>query len=189
VYIIGCGAPPTREVAKIVDIAKNDGWDVCVITSPMGRRFLDVEAISAKTGHTVRSDYKEPGTPDVLPPADAIIVAPATCNTMAKWAAGISDTLPLGVLVEAIGKHLPVVCVPSSNRAHLSFPAIQTAMKNLADWGVTFLGEDVYTPHGPDTGGEYIQLFPWRSAWDALLQHPWLTLPASYVSTTRDDAR
>lgn len=178
VYIIACGAPPTREVVKLVDIAKDASWDVCVIASPAGRRFVDFDAISAKTGHTVRSDYKEPGTPDVLPPADAIIVAPATCNTMAKWAAGISDTLPLGLLVEAIGKHLPVVCMPFSNRAQLSFPAIQSAMKDLADWGVTMLGEEVYTPHEPGTGGKYVHLFPWRSAWDALLQHPWLTTPA-----------
>lgn len=69
-------------------------------------RFVNVDALEAKTGHTVRSEYKQPGTPDLLPSADAIIVAPATCNTMAEWAAGISDTLPLGMPVEAYGKHL-----------------------------------------------------------------------------------
>jgi hypothetical protein len=35
-----------------------------------------------------------------LPPADAIAVAPATYNTINKWAAGISDTLALGILCE-----------------------------------------------------------------------------------------
>lgn len=63
VYLIACGAPPTRDVGKLVDIAQNDGRDACVITSPAGQRFIDAEAISAKTGHTVRSNYKEPGTP------------------------------------------------------------------------------------------------------------------------------
>jgi phosphopantothenoylcysteine synthetase/decarboxylase len=174
VYIIACGAPPAREVGKLVNIAQNDDWDVCVIASPAGKRFIDVAAISAKTGHAVRSDYKEPGSPDVLPPADAMIVAPATCNTMAKWAAGISDTLPLGLLVEAIGKHLPTVCLPFSNHAQLSFPAIQTAMRNLTDWGVAILGVDVYKPHDPGTGGKYVPLFPWHAAWEALRKHPWL---------------
>jgi len=174
VYIVACGAPPTREVAKLVDIAMNDGWDACVITSPAGQQFIDANAIATKTGHAVRSEYKQPGTPDVLPPADAIIVAPATCNTMAKWATGISDTLALGLLVEAVGKHLPVVCMPFSNRAQLSFPAIRTAMKNLGEWGVTLLGAEVYTPHEPGTGGKYIHMFPWESAWGALLSHPWL---------------
>jgi Flavoprotein len=35
---------------------------------------------------------------------DAIIVAPATFNTINKWAVGISDTLALGLLTEAIGR-------------------------------------------------------------------------------------
>jgi len=103
-----------------------------------------------------------------------MIVAPATCNTMAKWAAGISDTLPLGLLVEAVGKHLPVVCMPFFNRAQLNFPAIQTAMKNLSDWGVTILGAEAYQPHEPGAGGKYVHLFPWRSAWAALHRHLWL---------------
>lgn len=174
VYLIGCGAPPTRDIGKLVEIAHHDGWDACVITSPTGRRFIDADAITAQTGHTVRSDYKEPGTPDVLPPADAMIVAPATCNTMAKWAAGISDTLPLGLLVEAVGKHLPIVCMPFSNHAQLNFPAIQTAMTNLTTWGVTILGPDTYPPHAPGTGGKYVHFFPWRSAWNALLRNPGL---------------
>jgi Flavoprotein len=176
VYLIACGAPPTRDIGKLVDIAQADGWDACVITSPTGQRFIDADAITAKTGHTVRSAYKEPGTPDVLPLADAMIIAPATCNTMAKWAAGISDTLPLGLLVEAVGKHLPIVCMPFSNHAQLSFPAIQAAMHNLADWGVTILGADVYSPHEPGTGGKYVQVFPWNFAWESLSNHPWLTL-------------
>jgi hypothetical protein len=62
-------------------------------------------------------------------------------------------------------------------------------MKNLTDWGVTILGDEVYTPHEPGTGGKYVHLFPWQAAWDALLQHPWLTLPASHVGTARDQAR
>jgi hypothetical protein len=34
------------------------------------------------------------------PKADAIIVAPATYNTISKWAAGVSDTYALGILAE-----------------------------------------------------------------------------------------
>jgi hypothetical protein len=38
-----------------------------------------------------------PADPDILPDPDAMIVAPATANTINKWAAGISDTLPLAL--------------------------------------------------------------------------------------------
>jgi hypothetical protein len=34
------------------------------------------------TGHPVRTSYKLPDEPDVLPPPDAILVAPATFNTV-----------------------------------------------------------------------------------------------------------
>lgn len=72
-----------------------------MIASPNGYQFIDAGILAAKTGHTVRHQYKDPDAPDVLPPADAMVVAPITCNSLSKWAVGISDTLPLGLLVEA----------------------------------------------------------------------------------------
>jgi phosphopantothenoylcysteine synthetase/decarboxylase len=175
-YAIGTGSPAARDIGKLVDLAQADGWDVCVIASPNGRRFIDADALSAKTGHTVRSEYKNPEAPDALPPADAMIVAPITCNSLAKWAAGISDTLPLGLLVEAVGKHQPVVAMPFSNWAQISFPAVQEAIRKLSEWGVTVLvGDEVYKQHEPATGDRYIHLFPWHLAWQALLDHPWQT--------------
>jgi phosphopantothenoylcysteine synthetase/decarboxylase len=175
-YTIVTGSPAARDIGKLVDLAQADGWDVCVIASPDGRRFIDTEALAAQTGYEVRSSYKDPEAPDVLPPADAMIVAPITCNSLAKWAAGISDTLALGFLVEAVGKRQPVVAMPFSNWAQISFPAVQAAMRNLSEWGVTVLvGDEVYKQHDPGTGGKYIHLFPWHLAWHAVLDHPWAT--------------
>lgn len=172
-YAIVTGSPAARDVGKLVDLAQADNWDVCVIASPDGYRFIDPESLAAKTGHTVRHRYKEPSAPDELPPADAMVVAPITCNSLAKWAAGISDTLPLGLLVEAVGKRQPVVAMPFSNHAQISFPAVQDAITKLTAWGVTVLvGDDVYKQHEPGTGGNYVQLFPWHLAWQALLRHP-----------------
>jgi phosphopantothenoylcysteine synthetase/decarboxylase len=176
VYAIVTGSPVARDVGKLVELAQTDGWDVCVVASPDGRKFIDTDAIETKTGHPVRSWYKDPDAPDVLPPADAMIAAPLTCNSLAKWAVGISDTLPLGLLVEAVGKQLPVVAVPFSNQAHLSFPPIQDAMSKLSAWGVTVLaGDEVYPPHEPGTGVKFRHLFPWHLAWHALRDHPRFT--------------
>lgn len=105
--------------------------DVCVVASPDGRGFIDVDMLEERTGHPVRSYYKKPGTPDVLPPTDAMIAAPLTCNSMAKWAAGISDTLPLGLLVEAVGKGLPVAADRRSPSATECLPVATGASGEL----------------------------------------------------------
>jgi phosphopantothenoylcysteine synthetase/decarboxylase len=173
-YAIVTGATVARDVGKLVDLAHRDGWDVCVIASPNGCRFIDVDAVAAKTGRSVRCQYKELDAPDVLPPADAMIVAPITSNSLAKWGAGISDTLPLGLLVEAVGLGLPVVAVPFVNQALMSFPPVAEAARKLAEWGVTVLSED--PPHQPGSGGVARERFPWEGAWHALLKHPRLAV-------------
>jgi hypothetical protein len=83
-YAIVTGSPAARDIGKLVDLAHGDGWDVCVIASPDGYRFIDADTLATTTGHTVRHRYKEPDAPDVLPPADAMVVAPITCNSLAN---------------------------------------------------------------------------------------------------------
>src|SRR5690606_36115330 len=132
-YVIACGSLAARNVGTLVDLAKRDGWDVCVIASPDGMKFIDAPDLEQRTGHPVRSRYKHPLEPDILPPPDAIIVAPATTNTINKWAAGISDTLPLGLLVEGLGKGLPIVAMPFTNRAQAAHPAFGESVRRLRE--------------------------------------------------------
>lgn len=101
-YVIACGGRPAAELPPFVEQLQADGWTVCVVATPSGMKFLDAARLTELTGFPVRSDYERPGEPDVLPPADAFAVAPATFNTVNKWAHGISDTLALGLLNEAV---------------------------------------------------------------------------------------
>jgi hypothetical protein len=168
-YVIACAAPPAAAVGELVGQAQQRGWDVCVLTTPSARRFTDVAALERLTGHPVRSEYKNPGEPDVLPPADAVIVAPATVNTINKWAAGICDTLALGILVEAFGKRLPVVALPSTNRAHAAHPVFRENLGKLRSWVVTILfGPGVPALPEPDAGEAGLDQFPWSATLDAL---------------------
>lgn len=168
-YVIACAAPPAREVARLIEPAQEVGWDVCLLVTPSATRFIDSAAMERKTGHPVRSNYKEPGTEDVLPPPDAIIVAPATLNTINKWACGICDTLALGILVEAIGKRLPVVALPFTNSAHAAHPAFEENIKKLRSWGVRVLyGSDVYPLHEPGTGSQHLDIYPWALTLETL---------------------
>lgn len=134
-YVIACGSPLARHVGRLVELAHQDGWDVCVVTTPDGAKFVDRAALARQTGHPVRTHYKNPGDLDVLPQADAMIVCPATVNTVNKWAAGITDTLALGLLVEAQGLGVPVVAVPYTNAAMAAHPAFRAGIARLAEWG------------------------------------------------------
>jgi hypothetical protein len=142
---------------------------VCVIATPDALKFIDIPTLVRETGHPVRHRYKYPGEPDTLPAADAIVVAPATVNTTNKWAAGIADTLALGVLVEAIGVGLPIVALPFTNAAMAAHPAFQESIDRLRSWGVTVLyGDDVVRLHAPGTGERFLHEFPWERTLDAL---------------------
>ncbi|MEU0550090.1 flavoprotein [Micromonospora sp. NPDC005979] len=161
-YVIACGSPLARHVGRLVELAQADGWDVCVVTTPDGAKFVDQAALHRQTGHPVRTHYKNPGDPDVLPPADAMVVCPATVNTVNKWAAGIADTLALGLLVEAQGKGIPIVAVPYTNVAMAAHPAFRAGVARLADWGITVLfGDHVVALHPPGTGEQHMHDFPW----------------------------
>jgi len=143
-YVIGCAAPPVLDIKTLIEMAGGRGWDTCLILTPTADRWLADErkALAELTGHPVRSAYKLPGRPDVHPPADAMLVAPATSNTLNKWAAGISDTLALGLIVEAIGKGLPLVALPWVNAALSGHPAFSAGVALLRSAGVHMLGGD-----------------------------------------------
>ena len=114
--VIVCGAGPASEVGQLVKLAQEHGWTVQVVATPAALDFLDVPAIEALTGSPVRSQYRKPGEPRSRP-ADAIIVAPATYNTINKWAQGISDTYALGILAETTALGVPIVVLPFVNSA------------------------------------------------------------------------
>jgi len=168
-YILVCGSPMARDVGVLVTLAQQDGWEVCVITTPDGRKFVDVAALQLQTGHPVRSWYKSPGDSDVLPDADAMIVAPATVNTVNKWAAGITDTLVLGLLVEGYGYGVPTAVVPYTNHVMALHPALHESLAKLRDWGVHVLyGDEVCRLGGPGQTDRYRSQFPWRRALQAV---------------------
>ena len=164
-YVVTCATPAARHIGRLVSLAQAAGWTVCVIATPSAMRFIDQTALEKQTGYPVRSDYKPPGTPDVLPPATAIIVGGASFNTLNKWAAGISDTLALGLLTEGIGLGLPLVALPFLNAAQAAHPAFGRSVQELRQAGVkVLLGNEGYTPHTPHQGSQNLPHYPWDKA-------------------------
>jgi hypothetical protein len=168
-YAIVCGSPVARHVGRFVSMAQGDGWLVCVVATPDGRRFLDVATLVEQTGFPVRTTYRNPGDPDLLPAADALVVAPATVNTVNKWAQGIADTFALGLLIEGYGLGLPTVVMPYTNEAMAAHPAFRESLSRLRGWGVRVVyGADVLAMPKPGTAEAHAGTFPWHLALTAL---------------------
>ncbi|GIF98785.1 flavoprotein [Catellatospora citrea] len=169
-YVVACGGRPAGDIAAHLDDWHADGWRVCVIATPSALKFIDRDVIKKQTGFTVRYDYKQPDEPDVLPPADAFAVVPATFNTINKLAAGISDTLALGLLNEGIGADTPIVAVPTPNQALAKHPAFRASVIALRSWGVNLIFDPQRYPlPTPNMGPPAAALFPWQVLRDELL--------------------
>jgi phosphopantothenoylcysteine synthetase/decarboxylase len=163
---IVCGAGPASEAGQLVKLAQQRGWTVQLVATPAALDFLDVPDLEALTGSPVRSHYRKPGEPRSYP-ADAIIVAPATYNTINKWAQGIGDTYALGVLAETTGLGVPIVVMPFVNSALASRPPFRRSVDALRAEGVhILLGPGGVEPHPPHTGSELIDTWRWHLALD-----------------------
>jgi phosphopantothenoylcysteine synthetase/decarboxylase len=162
--VIVCGAGPATAIGTLIKLAHERGWTVQIIATPAALDFFESAAIETETGSPVRSQYRKPGEPR-SEIADAIIVAPATYNTINKWAQGISDTYALGVLAEATALAVPIVVLPFVNSALASRPPFQHSVEALRAEGVRILlGPGGVEPHPPHTGGELIDSYPWHLA-------------------------
>ncbi len=151
VYVIGFSAPPVLHLQDFVTQLKTDGWDPYVVLSPTAASWVDVDLLRSASGHAVRVEPRTPAKQDPLPPAAAMIAAPLTFNSLNKWAAGISDTLALGLLNEALGLDLPIIGAPCVKAALRRHPAYPRSIKILTAAGVDVRDPDaivVKTPRG-----------------------------------------
>jgi phosphopantothenoylcysteine synthetase/decarboxylase len=164
--VIVCGAGPAAAIGTLVTLAHERGWTVQVIATPAALDFIDQAAIEKQTGSPVKSRYSKPGAPRSQVP-DAIVVAPATYNTINKWAQGISDTYALGLLAEITGLGIPIVVLPFVNSALANRAPFRRSVESLRSEGVRILlGPGGFEPHPPRTGGSLIDTYPWHLALD-----------------------
>ena len=164
--VVVCAAAPASDVGVLVREATSRGWTVQLIATPSALPFLDAAEVEKLAGGPVRSQYSAPGAPRSKIP-EAIIVAPATFNTINQWALGISDTYALGVLAEQTGLEIPIVVIPFVSAALAGRPPFQRSVKALRAEGVSvLLGPGGVRPHPVHTEAEHVASFPWLVALD-----------------------
>lgn len=137
-YVIVCAAGIASDISKLITAAQERDWEVGVIATPLAMGFFDPAAVEAQTGRPIRSAWRKPGDPRPFPAPDAVLVAPATFNTLNKWAAGIADTLALGTLCEVYGMGVPIAVLPCVGDALAAHPAYRTSLERLRGMGVRF---------------------------------------------------
>ena len=167
--VLVCGGGPAAGVSRLVEAALGRGWSVDVTATENALAFVDAAEIARISGRPIRTGYRyaPDGTLD-SPPGDALIVAPATFNTINKLALGIADTYPLSSVAEVIGRGVPTVVVPSVNSALAARAAFQRAVETLRSEGVRVLfgPGDGWEPAPPRTSR--VAEFPWVAALDAV---------------------
>ncbi|KKK07822.1 flavoprotein [Micromonospora sp. HK10] len=165
--IVVCGAGPATDVAQLVTAAQERSWTTAVTATPSALDFIEPEALETLTGHPVRSTYRSsPSTGRCLPATDALIIAPATYNSINKAALGLADNYALTSVAELIGRRVPTVIVPFVNAALAARAPFRHAVASLRDEGVRVLlgAEDQWEPHPPGSGNERQRAFPWLVA-------------------------
>jgi phosphopantothenoylcysteine synthetase/decarboxylase len=170
-YIVVCGGGyPADDLPVFVKQAQSTGWDIRVVATPSSLKFIDTGLLASLTGHGVRSEYAlVEDDNEERPVPDAIVVAPATFNTVNKFAGGISDTLALSLLNETICSGIPIIIGLPPNPTHAKHPAFLANIATLRSWGVQviFEYEDVVLENIPDIEA-WKALFPWQKLLDAL---------------------
>lgn len=138
-YVVVCAAGVAVDVGRLITAAQARGWEVGVIATPVAMNgFFDTAAVRAQTGRPIRSAWRTPDEPRPFPPPDAVVVAPATFNTINKWAAGLADTLAVATLCETYGLGVPVAVLPCVADALAAHPAYQDSLARLRGMGVRF---------------------------------------------------
>lgn len=165
--VVVCAAAPAADVGGLVRLARVRSWTVRAVPTPDALSFVDAAALAAMTGHQVEVGYRSPS--DARPPRpDALIVAPATFNTINKSALGITDTHALGVIAEAIGRAVPVVMVPWVNAPLAAREPFRRSLDQLRGEGVHVLLQEEDGPASRPFGlrDSDAGAFPWQRTLD-----------------------
>ena len=119
------------------------GAEVTVVMTAAATHFITPTTMQALSGRRVFIDQWDAGIANTMPhielsrAADAILVAPATADFMAKLAHGRADDL-LSAL--CLARECPLLVAPAMNRQMWDNPATQRNVAMLAADGIALLG-------------------------------------------------
>lgn len=139
------GGIAAYKAAELVRLLVKSGIEVQVVMTAAAQHFITPATLQALSGKQVFTDMWDVGIPNGMPhielsrQADAILVAPASADFMAKLAHGNADDL-LSTL--CLARECPLLIAPAMNRQMWENPATQRNVQQLKADGVAILGPD-----------------------------------------------
>src|SRR5258707_7477278 len=140
------GGIAAYKAAELVRALQKNALDVHVVMTASAEQFIRPLTFAALTGHKVITglwggDFDENAVLDSAiehiaeaQTIDALVVAPATANVVAKFAHGIADDF---LTTLYLATRAPVIVAPAMNVNMLTHSATQANLRLLEERGVT----------------------------------------------------
>lgn len=151
------GGVAAYKSAELTRLLKQAHIDVQVVMTDAGTKFITPVTMQALSGNPVFVDAWDSRIDNNMAhielsrTADAILVAPATADFLAKLANGIANDL-LSTLVIARPPTCPLLVAPAMNREMWENPATQRNVAQLMADGISVLGPDTGEQACGETG-------------------------------------
>ncbi|MGR8979050.1 MAG: bifunctional phosphopantothenoylcysteine decarboxylase/phosphopantothenate--cysteine ligase CoaBC [Gammaproteobacteria bacterium] len=129
--------------AELVRLLRKRGCEVRVVMTSSAREFVSPLTYQALSGNAVRSEILDAETENAMDHislarwADALIIAPATANVIAKFSHGLADDLLTTLYLAAT---CPVYIAPAMNQAMWNKAVTQENIQTLQRHGATIIG-------------------------------------------------
>jgi phosphopantothenoylcysteine decarboxylase / phosphopantothenate---cysteine ligase len=146
VLVAVSGGIAAYKIPELVRALDRAGHAVRCVLTEAATHFVSPLVLQTLTREPVRTSLLDPGEEgqighiDLADWAEAVVVAPATANVLAKLAAGIADDLVTTVL---LATRAPVLVAPAMNVNMWEHAATQANLATLRSRGVRFVGPDV----------------------------------------------
>jgi len=139
------GGVAAYKAAELVRRLGDRGFDVHVVMTEAACGFITPATLQALSGNPVYTDMWDGRIANGMPHIElsrdkqAIVIAPATADFMAKLANGLADDL-LSTL--CLARECPLLVAPAMNRQMWEHPATQRNVAQLKHDGVILFGPD-----------------------------------------------
>ena len=152
--IVGIGGGiAAYKAAMLLRLFAKNGDEVIAMPTPNATKFVGVPTLEALSGNPVSTDVFD-RVPEVnhvrqAEQADAVVIAPATADLLARLAAGRADDLLSSTVLTT---HAPVILAPAMHTQMWEHPATQANVQTLRSWGYHVIEPAIGRLTGPDSG-------------------------------------